>query len=218
MLFGRVFGHSGRDPLAGNGASAALHRISPQVGDKDTEAKVVLIENDIPFYEFPPEVIACLPQDDWAITEEEIKKRWDIRDRYVCSVDPPGLGLPCVTWAVCVGSHGFARLRTRARIGLLAPMKVLIVWRFEHGMVAIGCHQLVLLVRLLPANGGLRAWVLSPGAKQLPPFTLSTGCKDIDDALHVRELPNGNLEVGVHIADVTHFLKEGTAMDIEVHP
>jgi exoribonuclease R len=41
------------------------------------------------------------------------------------------------------------------------------------------------------------------------------GCKDIDDALHVRELPNGNLEVGVHIADVTHFLKPATAMDEE---
>ncbi|GIL78962.1 hypothetical protein Vretifemale_8329 [Volvox reticuliferus] len=41
------------------------------------------------------------------------------------------------------------------------------------------------------------------------------GCKDIDDALHVRQLPNGNYELGVHIADVTHFLKPGTAMDIE---
>ena len=41
------------------------------------------------------------------------------------------------------------------------------------------------------------------------------GCKDIDDALHVRELSNGNLEVGVHIADVTHFLEAGCAMDVE---
>ncbi|GLI66006.1 hypothetical protein VaNZ11_009617 [Volvox africanus] len=41
------------------------------------------------------------------------------------------------------------------------------------------------------------------------------GCKDIDDALHVRQLPNGNYELGVHIADVTHFLKSGSAMDIE---
>ncbi|KAF8058848.1 RRP44A [Scenedesmus sp. PABB004] len=41
------------------------------------------------------------------------------------------------------------------------------------------------------------------------------GCMDIDDALHVRELANGNLEVGVHIADVTHFLAPGTAMDAE---
>ena len=41
------------------------------------------------------------------------------------------------------------------------------------------------------------------------------GCKDIDDALHIRQLENGNLELGVHIADVTHFLHPGTAMDDE---
>ncbi|KAI8071266.1 exosome complex exonuclease RRP44 [Gongronella butleri] len=41
------------------------------------------------------------------------------------------------------------------------------------------------------------------------------GCTDIDDALHVRELENGNFEVGVHIADVTYFVKPGQAMDDE---
>ncbi|WPT12794.1 Exosome complex exonuclease RRP44-like protein A [Picochlorum sp. SENEW3] len=41
------------------------------------------------------------------------------------------------------------------------------------------------------------------------------GCKDIDDALHVRELPGGNIELGVHIADVTHFLHPDSPMDIE---
>jgi exosome complex exonuclease DIS3/RRP44 len=41
------------------------------------------------------------------------------------------------------------------------------------------------------------------------------GCKDIDDALHCRVLPNGNLEAGVHIADVTHFVKAGSALDVE---
>ena len=41
------------------------------------------------------------------------------------------------------------------------------------------------------------------------------GCKDIDDALHIRPLPNGNQELGVHIADVTNFLLPGTAMDEE---
>ncbi|KAI9352735.1 hypothetical protein BDR26DRAFT_815276 [Obelidium mucronatum] len=41
------------------------------------------------------------------------------------------------------------------------------------------------------------------------------GCTDIDDALHARLLPNGNYEVGVHIADVSHFVKPGNAMDIE---
>jgi ribonuclease R len=39
--------------------------------------------------------------------------------------------------------------------------------------------------------------------------------KDFDDALSVRKLENGNLEVGVHIADVTHYLKPGSPMDKE---
>lgn len=41
------------------------------------------------------------------------------------------------------------------------------------------------------------------------------GCTDIDDALHCRELENGNLEVGVHIADVSHFIRPGNALDKE---
>lgn len=41
------------------------------------------------------------------------------------------------------------------------------------------------------------------------------GCVDIDDALHAAILPNGNYEVGVHIADVTHFVKPNTALDQE---
>ncbi|TGZ83054.1 ribonuclease R [Ascodesmis nigricans] len=41
------------------------------------------------------------------------------------------------------------------------------------------------------------------------------GCQDIDDALHATLLPNGNYEVGVHIADVTHFVKPNTPMDDE---
>ncbi|XP_072784389.1 exosome complex exonuclease RRP44 isoform X1 [Taeniopygia guttata] len=41
------------------------------------------------------------------------------------------------------------------------------------------------------------------------------GCTDIDDALHCREIGNGNLEVGVHIADVSHFIRPGNALDEE---
>ena len=41
------------------------------------------------------------------------------------------------------------------------------------------------------------------------------GCVDIDDALHARKLPNGNFEVGVHIADVSHFVKPNNSMDKE---
>ncbi|OAG29984.1 exosome complex exonuclease DIS3/RRP44 [Nematocida displodere] len=41
------------------------------------------------------------------------------------------------------------------------------------------------------------------------------GCIDIDDALHARVLGSGLVEVGVHIADVTHFVKEESALDRE---
>ena len=41
------------------------------------------------------------------------------------------------------------------------------------------------------------------------------GCQDIDDALHARPLANGHYEVGVHIADVSHFVKPNNAMDAE---
>ncbi|GMI15142.1 hypothetical protein TrLO_g12227 [Triparma laevis f. longispina] len=41
------------------------------------------------------------------------------------------------------------------------------------------------------------------------------GCKDIDDALHSKVLPNGNWSVGVHIADVTHYVEAGSALDLE---
>ncbi|CAE7125980.1 unnamed protein product [Rhizoctonia solani] len=40
-------------------------------------------------------------------------------------------------------------------------------------------------------------------------------CQDIDDALHARQLPNGNIEAGVHIADVSHFVHPDTPMDNE---
>ncbi|MES2995073.1 MAG: ribonuclease R [Patescibacteria group bacterium] len=39
--------------------------------------------------------------------------------------------------------------------------------------------------------------------------------KDFDDALSVRTLANGNTEVGVHIADVSYFVRPGTSIDAE---
>lgn len=39
--------------------------------------------------------------------------------------------------------------------------------------------------------------------------------KDFDDALSIRRLPNGNYEIGVHIADVTHYVKPDTIIDRE---
>ena len=39
--------------------------------------------------------------------------------------------------------------------------------------------------------------------------------KDFDDALSFQKLRNGNIEVGVHIADVSHYLAEGSELDKE---
>lgn len=41
--------------------------------------------------------------------------------------------------------------------------------------------------------------------------------KDFDDALSLRKLDNGNWEVGVHIADVTHYVKPGTILEEEAY-
>ena len=41
--------------------------------------------------------------------------------------------------------------------------------------------------------------------------------KDFDDALSFKKLPNGNYEIGVHIADVSHYLQEGTILDDEAY-
>jgi exosome complex exonuclease DIS3/RRP44 len=52
--------------------------------------------------------------------------------------------------------------------------------------------------------------------RKLPILSIDPpGCKDIDDALHCIKLPSGNYEVGVHIADVTHYVSPGTAIDVE---
>ncbi|PBJ74085.1 exosome complex exonuclease RRP44 isoform X1 [Trypanosoma cruzi] len=100
------------------------------IGDKDTEAKVILLENDVPHYDFSEAVYDCLPKGQWSVSKDELERRLDLRDLCVVSVDP-------------------------------------------------------------------------------------LGCRDIDDALHCRVVNENHLEVGVHIADVTHFLHENTAMDEE---
>lgn len=84
----------------------------------------------MPHSQFSEEVLSCLPKLPWIITEEDEKRRVDLRGIDICSVDPPG-------------------------------------------------------------------------------------CTDIDDALHCRLIEAGKLEVGVHIADVSHFIRPGTAIDLE---
>lgn len=41
--------------------------------------------------------------------------------------------------------------------------------------------------------------------------------KDFDDALSYKKLENGNYEIGIHIADVSHYVQEGTILDDEAY-
>ncbi len=49
-------------------------------------------------------------------------------------------------------------------------------------------------------------------------FTIDPAdAKDFDDALSIRNLDNGNYEIGVHIADVSHFIKPDSILDREAY-
>uniref|UniRef100_A0A250Y6Q7 DIS3-like exonuclease 1 n=1 Tax=Castor canadensis TaxID=51338 RepID=A0A250Y6Q7_CASCN len=76
----------------------------------------------------------------------------------------------------------------------------------------------------MPVNTPENPWKVSPEEEQKRKDLRKThlvfsidpkGCEDVDDTLSVRTLENGNLELGVHIADVTHFVLPNSYTDVE---
>ena len=52
--------------------------------------------------------------------------------------------------------------------------------------------------------------------RKITTFTIDpVDAKDFDDALSLQKLPNGNWEIGIHIADVSHYVKPLTLLDKE---
>jgi len=54
--------------------------------------------------------------------------------------------------------------------------------------------------------------------RKITTFTIDPDdAKDFDDALSLELLPNGNYEIGIHIADVTHYVVDETAIEAEAY-
>ena len=118
-------------PKKADSPFGSVIKVLGKPGEHNTEIHAILAEYGLP-YDFPIEVEAYANKIDTSITEEEIKKRRDMRDVLTFTIDPKD---------------------------------------------AI----------------------------------------DFDDALSFQVLENGNYEIGVHIADVSHYLQEGTILDEEAY-
>jgi len=54
--------------------------------------------------------------------------------------------------------------------------------------------------------------------REVTTFTIDPlDAKDFDDALSIQKTKDGNWEIGVHIADVSHYVKRGSVIDIEAY-
>jgi ribonuclease R/exosome complex exonuclease DIS3/RRP44 len=116
-------------PKKADSPFGSVIKVLGKPGEHNTEIHAILAEYGLP-YDFPLEVDAFANKIDTSITEEEIKKRRDMRNILTFTIDPKD-------------------------------------------------------------------------------------AKDFDDALSFQVLDNGNYEIGVHIADVSHYLQEGTILDDE---
>ncbi|KAG0024231.1 DIS3 mitotic control [Entomortierella chlamydospora] len=75
----------------------------------------------------------------------------------------------------------------------------------------------------MPINTPDRPWTPDPAElskrRDLRKHTIFSidppNCQDIDDAISIKEIGNGQVEFGVHIADVSYFVKENSLTDLE---
>ncbi len=87
---------------------------------------------------------------------------------------------------------------------------------YEFGLRQKFPLQVLDEVKNLPAEIRLEDYPDRENLCHLVCFTIDPEtAKDYDDAISLEKTPDGNYELGVHIADVSYFVKEGTALDLE---
>jgi ribonuclease R len=96
-----------------------------------------------------------------------------------------------------------------------AAMKEILL---EHGCPLHFSDEALEIAARLPDIIAKEEIALRKDVRKILTFTIDpANAKDFDDAISYRKLKNGNHEIGVHIADVAHYLKTGTALDNEAY-
>jgi len=65
-------------------------RVIGNEGERKTEDEVILLEHEVPYDEFSPAVLACLPEIPWSPHPLDPPEREDLTSLDICSVDPEG--------------------------------------------------------------------------------------------------------------------------------
>ena len=86
----------------------------------------------------------------------------------------------------------------------------------EFGLPYVYPQNVQAAAEKIPAEITEKDYAEREDFRSVPTFTIDPkDAKDFDDALSIRPLKPGLWEVGVHIADVTHYVKEGSLIDKE---
>lgn len=178
-------------------------------GDPETEAKVILREHHVITREFSIAVLKCLPPASYKIPEDESRRRLDLRLRY------------CFCDRCRQRRNGDVRKTARPENEELLGTPCLYVKEPDWPQPLKGWHkekksEFKSIAEKRKEQPAFEEYQIDPTYTgticcSIDPDT----CVDIDDALSVKFLSNGNYEIGVHIADVTHYVQPETAIDKE---
>ncbi|HEY0862593.1 MAG TPA: RNB domain-containing ribonuclease [Lacunisphaera sp.] len=98
----------------------------------------------------------------------------------------------------------------------LEPRAELAAIYHKYNLVTAFPEAVVREAAALPAVVGAGDLAGRRDCRAIPTFTIDPDdAKDFDDALSIEYLAHGDIRIGVHIADVSHYVKPGTALDRE---